>query len=300
MTNLKWFAAIAIAASTIHSLQAESHCPGNVASLPFHIINGQQIVLPVSINGSGPYNFLLDTGAQITTIDPTLAAQLHLVTGGAATIAGTGFHGSASTAPANLIEVGTHTVAGFRVLVFNLGNIHSGVVGILGEDFLEKFDVLIDNDHKQLCLDGTGTMRTHVKGEHSELLSTNEPANGSSLAAPLVVASRFSDGKRPVRLALDSGANVPLLYSPSAFLAVGSITSTAFAVGGSNGGKQSYFALPPQDVRIGDSALSGVTFLSVASGQGDSHPTEFDGLLPTGLFRRVFIDHQEHYAVLEP
>jgi hypothetical protein len=81
---------------------------------------------------------------------------------------------------------------------------------------------------------------------------------------------------------------------------VGTITSTAFAVGGSNGGKQSYFALPPQDVRIGDAALSGVTFLSVASGQGDSHPTEFDGLLPTGLFRRVFIDHQEHYAVLEP
>ena len=82
MTNFKWFAAIAIAASTIHSLPAESHCPGNVASLPFHIVNGQQIVLPVSINDSGPYNFLLDTGAQITTIDPTLAAQLHLATGG--------------------------------------------------------------------------------------------------------------------------------------------------------------------------------------------------------------------------
>src|SRR5208337_2228820 len=105
MTNLKWFAAIAIAALTVNTLQAESHCPGNVASLPFHIINGQQIVLPVSINGSGPYNFLLDTGAQITTIDSTLAAQLHLATGGAATIAGTGFHESASVAPVNLIEV---------------------------------------------------------------------------------------------------------------------------------------------------------------------------------------------------
>ncbi len=300
MTNLKWAAAIAIAVSTVSMLQAESHCPGDVASLPFHMTNGQQIVLPVLINGSGPFNFLLDTGAQITTIDPTIAVQLKIATGGAATIAGTGFQESASMAPVNLIEVGTHTVAGFRVLVYNLGNIRSGVVGILGEDFLEKFDVLIDNDHKQLCLDGTGEMRGHVKGEHIELLSTTEPADGSSLPVPLIVASRFTDGKRPVRLALDSGANVPLLYSPSGYLAVGTITNTAFAVGGSNGGKQTYFALPPQNVRIGDAELSGVTFLSAASAQSASQPADFDGLLPTGLFRRVFIDHQEHYAVLQP
>ncbi len=43
--------------------------PGNVASLPFRFVNGQQIVLAVSINHTGPYNFLLDSGTQSTMID---------------------------------------------------------------------------------------------------------------------------------------------------------------------------------------------------------------------------------------
>jgi hypothetical protein len=32
----------------------------------------------------------------------------------------------------------------------------------------------------------------------------------------------------------------------------------------------------------------------------NSKIAEFDGLLATELFRRVFIDHADHFAVLEP
>jgi hypothetical protein len=31
-----------------------------------------------------------------------------------------------------------------------------------------------------------------------------------------------------------------------------------------------------------------------------AQPSEFDGLLTMGLFKRVFVDHADHYAVLEP
>jgi len=37
--------------------------------------------------------------------------------------------------------------------------------------------------------------------------------------------------------------------------------------------------------------LPGVAFFSLASIQKDSRVKEFDGVLPTALFRRVFIDH---------
>ena len=43
------------------------------------------------------------------------------------------------------------------------------IQGVLGEDFLEQFDMLIDNAHSLLCLDDSGTMRTEVKGTHVAL-----------------------------------------------------------------------------------------------------------------------------------
>ncbi len=70
MTNFKWFASFVLAATIVSTLGAETHCPGNVASVPFHLVNRHQIIVAVSINHSGPYNFLLDTGTQITMVDP--------------------------------------------------------------------------------------------------------------------------------------------------------------------------------------------------------------------------------------
>ena len=54
-----------------------------------------------------------------------------------------------------------------KVLVYDLKNLQAtglDIQGVLGEDFLEQFDMLIDNAHRLLCLDDAGTMRTEVKG----------------------------------------------------------------------------------------------------------------------------------------
>jgi len=156
MTTFKWFGFLVLAATVVPALFAESHCPGNVVSLPFRLVNGYQIVVPVSINHSGPYDFLLDTGTQMTIVGPALADALHLKTEGAAVVAGT------------------------------------------------------DGDEK------------------------------------------------------------------------------VFA------------ALPPQQVKIGSLQLPSVTFLALAYPKKDSVTVEFDGLLTMDLFRRVFISHADHFAVLEP
>ena len=96
MTPYKWFAPLVLAATISPTLAAETHCPGNAASVPIRLVNHHQIVLSVSVNHTGPYNFLLDSGTQITTIDPALAAGLHLDTQGAAVIAGAGSRQSSS------------------------------------------------------------------------------------------------------------------------------------------------------------------------------------------------------------
>jgi hypothetical protein len=54
-----------------------------------------------------------------------------------------------------------------------------------------------------------------------------------------------------------------------------------------------------QDLKIGPLELTGVPFFSLAGSQKDSAAKGFDGVLTMGLFRRVFIDRTDHFAVLE-
>jgi len=182
------------------------------------------MIVAVSVNHSGPYNFLLDTGTQITILDPALAAELHLSTEGSAEIAGAGFHASASFAKLARVEAGSHSVADQKVLVYDLQRLRSidlSIRGILGEDFLEHFDMLIDNAHGLLCLDDSAAMREDVKGQHIPLLAPTQTANSVQLPKSLIIAARLSDGMRPVRLKLDSGTNTPFLYGPSQYLTIG-------------------------------------------------------------------------------
>jgi len=88
MTSVKWLGSFLLAASLISALLAETHCPGNAASVPLRLVNRHQMMVPVSLNHSGPYNFPLDTGMQITVVDPSHAAELRLEPGGAAVVTG--------------------------------------------------------------------------------------------------------------------------------------------------------------------------------------------------------------------
>jgi len=141
-------------------------------------------------------------------------------------------------------------------------------------------------------------MRAGVKGPHILLIAPAEPDQGSALPALPIISVRLSDATRPVRLLLDSGTNGALLYNTSEYMAP---PRTGHLEGAGVDGRQRMFSvMPPQDVKIGALELSGVTFASLPGTQKDARAKGFDGNLTLGLFRRVFIDHADHYAVLEP
>jgi hypothetical protein len=301
MTNFKVFATVVLAATIVSTLAAETRCPGNVASVPFHIVNRHQIIVAVSVNHSGPFNFLLDTGTQITMVDPSLADQLHLATEGEAIVASVGTHASASYAQLDQLEAGSHAVTNQRVLVYDLQNLQAtglNIQGVLGEDFLERFDMLIDNAHSMLCLDDSNAMRAEVKGSHVALVDPAQKANGSP--SSLIVVAKLTDGMRPVRLKLDSGSNVPFLYNTADYMALGLFHGASLHGGGANGTQRSFTALPLQDVKMGSVEVSKVPFITLAGAQKDTRTSDFDGLLTMGLFKRVFVDHADHFAVLDP
>src|ERR1700693_535746 len=92
MSLIKYLASISLAAVALPTLHSQPHSPGNIASLPFHLVQRSRIIVPVGINHTGPYEFLLDTGAGSTIVDPLLATELHLETQGPAEVAGVGFN----------------------------------------------------------------------------------------------------------------------------------------------------------------------------------------------------------------
>ena len=170
MKTLKRLSFLALEAIIFPMLAAEQRCPGNAASLPFRLVHRSQIIAPVMINRTGPYDFLVDTGAEITMISPSLAAELRLKSeGGEARVLAVGLPSRASFSRLELIQVGPLAIADHQVLVskrdYSLGaDVH--ISGILGANFLGRFDVLIDNAHQMLCLDDTGAMQIAMKGQH--------------------------------------------------------------------------------------------------------------------------------------
>jgi hypothetical protein len=285
-------------------LAAEQRCPGNVASLPFRFVHRSQIIAPVTINRTGPYDFLVDTGTEVTMIDPSLAAELQLKSRDEARVLAVGLPTRASFSQLELIEVGLHAIANHEVVVRKLdysvgADVH--IQGILGANFLSRFDVFLDNAHQMLCLDDTRTMQILVKGKHIALVAPPSPADEGWSAGSLLLAVRLSSiGSKPLLLKLDSGSNAQFLYDPAKYPNVGLSGSRLLQGRNLDGIVRTFALLPPQEMRIGSIIFPDITFTTFLGTNRDGFRGKVDGLLPTGLFRSVYIGYADRFVVLVP
>jgi hypothetical protein len=283
-------------------LQAEAHCPGNAASLRFPFVARSLIIVPVVINHAGPYAFLVDTGTQLTIVDPSLASELHLKIQGAANVVGVGFNENSSLARIDSLEVGSRLVENHLVELLDLEPLKTAglhIRGILGGSFLGHFDVLLDYAHNLLCLDDTKRMRPLVKGVHVVLERSASPRDELPLTG-LVIVSVHLSGAGPLQLALDSGTNVPYLFQPNKNLLPGLSTGVSQPGLSTDGVSREYSPLPSQKMQIGSLIMRQVTFFKPAKSDPDIPKMPFDGLLTTTLFRKVFISYSDHLVILDP
>lgn len=118
---------------------------------------GAAVIVPVKINGEGPFNFVLDTGATLTCIDQKLVEQLKLpeqsgVFGAGATVRG---EGNVKLVSISSLQVGTATATDLNGCSIDLGSIQAigvDVKGLLGLNFLKSYRVMIDFERKVLQL----------------------------------------------------------------------------------------------------------------------------------------------------
>jgi hypothetical protein len=298
MKSFRLICSIALCFLTCSVLFGETQCPGNVVSVQYHPLPHSHIGISATINGSGPYEFMVDTGAQITVIDPALAQELKLEVTGSLNIVTVASRVEVPLVSATVVEVGPVSVQGIRMAVEDLGPIQAdypGLRGVLGNNFLSRFDLLIDNSHRTLCFDDSHRMQQSLRGERVPILSDVSDSGAASAGAILVSAHLPDDDKQGSVLRLDSGSNVPLLY-------VDHQAKTSARVQGSTIGKQAQFVYaytPERNVRLGSQKEMQIAFATPASGHLYSKTGE-DGVLPTTLFKRVFISAADHFVMFDP
>lgn len=119
---------------------------------------GAVLLVGVHINGTGPYNLVLDTGATLTCIDERLARELALPrkTGAVGLGAGVGGSSRVTLVQVDSIRVGSSTVANLTACVLDLRHLRDlgagGVNGLLGLNFLSTFHVTLDFEQRLMTL----------------------------------------------------------------------------------------------------------------------------------------------------
>ena len=301
MFKLKFLAVIL---PVIPFLHATAQCPGNVASLHVRVIQRSLVVVPVRINHSGPYDMVVDTGAQVTTIDPGLSAELRLPTEGTAGVIGAGVYERDALIRLDLLEAGSQVVERALAVVADLRELQAAdknIRGILGSNFLGHFDMLLDYAHGALCLDGGNRLEQKVKGEHIALIKGSKSDGDLPYTERCVIAVRVSGAKaRDLHLILDSGSNAPLLFDRALLPVDLSPKNAVLTRVNGNGIEQKFAVLTAPNIQVGKHSFHRIPFVTPIYTGRDVPKLQEDGLLPTVLFQWIYINHSQAYAVIEP
>jgi len=254
------------------------------------------IIVPVRINGSEPYDFMLDTGCGKTMVDRKLAEELHLSRVGDSTVVGVLASAKMLVVHANSISVAGAVVSGGDVYSSDHLTTTGKVRGVLGEDFLKNFDVLIDYRHDVIQLESPGgEMAETAIGEHLQL-ELNGTYHGQPTHNRLVVSGHIQElGDKPMSLLLDSGANDLTLFRDT--LGSGANQQAPLRIGSFN--KWILSSAQTRKVRslsLGSISASNLTVVAL-SRRAD---VDTDGVVPTSLFHSILISHRGRFVILNP
>jgi len=268
------------------------------------MVAGALLVIPVKVNQSGPYDFMVDTGSQFNMIDPALAASLQVKAQDTIGIIAAATYFKASVAALDSLETGSHLASRPMVVIEDLGPIQAAdpkIRGVLGENFLSHFDVLIDYGRGLLCLGQTSVMEIHLRGERIPLVTSGHLETEMPASPRLVISVNLSDtGSRPILLQLDSGSDGPILYAGNPKLERAILRRARLQSPDVGEARRAFAILPPQDVRIGSRVIPNVPFVTPVHAAQNVPDREEDGLLATVLFQRVYICHSGHYVIFDP
>lgn len=271
-------------------------------SVPFRLDAGN-VFVEALVNGTGPHDFLLDTGSPVTALDRGLAEKLGLDIDSVGTASGAG----GDSVPAGRVEgvavrLGGEDAAPETVYVLPLDSLMSPaqdrtVDGVIGYPFFRDRVVGIDFP--------AGSLRVH----HADRFRYAGPGHRLAMSVregwPVLeaVADLPELGPTPVELMVDLGSRGNVLFTTPfvrRFRLDQSLRDTARATLGMGLGGPARFLL----ARIDGLQLGSLWIPDVVAGfsTGEALPfAQFEGVLGTGLLRRyrVVLDYPREEMILE-
>lgn len=263
--------------------------------VPFHLERGFAVIIPVTVNGRGPYDFMLDTGATITAIDHELGQELALEPEGQGTVTTLTHQLATSLAIARRVDFGPMAEQNIEVMIRDLNGLRRVAPtarGVLGQNALNHADFLLDYQHKVLQFDKDGELTHQLDGHHVALRRAAVPGNPQygSLA---IHTSVVDDGMRAVDLLLDSGAASMVIFGgPRSDVAAGYPTSFVT----DTSGQQLLAAVHNLQLMVDGRTKELEAQVLAFTGADQS----VGGLLPTRIFSRIYISNTSGFAILEP
>jgi len=253
---------------------------------PMRVVAGRLLIVPVTLNGAGPFPFLLDTGATCSVVDEALADRLRLPRAGVVPHETAVTSGSAALVRGTLALGGVHREGTLiRARLDSLSDLDPAPRGVVGQDLLRLANWWLDYRGGSLFEDADGAVGNADLGERLRIFwHDDRPA----------IDTLLPDQSR-LRLVLDSAASSPVLFrlplndsqvvraSAAMLTTLGGLTAVAMASVG-----------PLRAGHVSISRVDAALLSETAQRRAE------DGLLPTGLFQGIYFDNRAGTVVLNP
>jgi len=273
--------------------------PGGAESAPKVTVSmrpykGTRSVVAVKLNGAGPYDFMVDTGATVTVLDAVLFHELGLQAVGSARIvssAGTTDQILSTVKEITLDSLSVRNVAVVSMKSPMTADDYRAVRGILGENFLRHFDILLDNQHRTITLDAGVSLADSLSGERLPITFLPLPEGDENRYQPKISVKVQAYGH--ASLLLDSGATQLALLQPRIEWTGLGGRMTVRTVNGSLICEETDATL-----YLGKGTIRNLGIVNCQTATGK--PKDLEGILPTAIFKQIFISHAGSYAIVNP
>jgi len=170
-----------------------------------------RVVVPVMVNGRGPFRFIVDTGASHSTISPGLVQALGLTPSEVPSIVLDGITGSArvSAVTVDKLQAGSLTIQGAPMPVV-WAPVMAGADGIFGAAGLTEQSLVIDFLHNRVVVAGevepairSESMRVHAVRLSDGLITLDTRVSGVRVRAVIDTGSERTLGNLALRDAVN-------------------------------------------------------------------------------------------------
>jgi predicted aspartyl protease len=231
-----------------------------------------RVSVEVGLGASGPYRFLIDTGASLSSIAPRVADRLGLPDAGRVRATSVGDEAVLALVRAPVIRLATRSLRVPWMVLLPASPSHplAGFDGILGQDVLRQFDYLIDVVAGELWIDPPARALATIDLER---------LHQTSRSGPLSVADATG-----VRWTIDSGASHVVLFTDARARA--GFVRLESALGSRRG-----TLMGAATVRLGRADVSWTAAVATeVAGRAER------GLLPLELFDAIYVDNRRGSA----